>query len=91
MALIVVIQNTSNLAALSNYRYQVLVGDGTVERSKVLASGVITGHERAAGWQVLVRRLLDAETPDPPICFAPDQWEATLASLAAYEATIEPS
>jgi hypothetical protein len=60
MALIIVLQNVSNLAPVSDYKYQVLVGDGTVERSKVLTAGTLRRHERADGWVALVRQFLDA-------------------------------
>lgn len=63
MALILTLVNVSNLADVSDYRYAVLVGDGTPERSTPLAHGTIVGHRRAEGWQVLVRKLLEAE-PD---------------------------
>lgn len=59
MALIVVLTNKSNLAPVSDYNYQVLVGDGTMERSRVLAAGRITKHRRSDGWQALVKRVLD--------------------------------
>lgn len=59
MALIVVLKNISALAPVSNYSYRVLVGDGTVERSKTLATGVLRHHERADGWVALLRQLLD--------------------------------
>ena len=59
MALIIVLHNISNLAQVSDYRYQVLVGDGTAERSKVLAAGTVLRHERADGYKALLRALLD--------------------------------
>ena len=59
MALILVIQNVSNLAEVSDYNYQVLVGDGTPSRSKVITSGTITQHARNKGWKVLAQRVLD--------------------------------
>lgn len=58
MALIVVLQNISELAAISDYRYEVLVGDGS-PRSKVIARGTVCGHKRADGWKALVQQLLD--------------------------------
>lgn len=66
MSLIVVLTNTSLCAPVSNYNYEVLVGDGSVARSKTIAKGKIEGHARADGWQALVQRLLDneQETPD---------------------------
>lgn len=59
MSLIVVLQNISDLAPTSDYRYQVLVGDGG-PRSKVLEVGLVKGHSRADGWQALVQRFLTA-------------------------------
>jgi hypothetical protein len=58
MALILIFTNKSDLAPISNYNYEVLVGDGTPERSKIIVSGAIMGHPRADGWQALVERLL---------------------------------
>ena len=61
MSLIIVIQNMSGLAPVSDYRYQVLVGDGTVKGSKILAAGELKGHMRTDGWPALVQKLLDDE------------------------------
>lgn len=61
MALIVVLRNVTQLAPVSDYDYEVLLGDGTPGGSKVLASGTVTGHKRTRGWQALVQRLLDAQ------------------------------
>ena len=65
MSLILVIHNVSAdvsaLAPISDYRYQVLVGDGTLDGSCTLALGMITGHRRADGWQKLVSLLLEKE------------------------------
>ncbi len=58
MALIVVIQNLSQIAPVSDYRYEVLVGDGSI-RSKTIAKGEIKAHTRDDGWKALVQRLLD--------------------------------
>lgn len=59
MALIVVLTNISQLASVSDYNYEVLVGDGTVARSNVIAKGQVLQHRREDGWQVLVQRVLD--------------------------------
>jgi hypothetical protein len=59
MSLIVVLTNKSNLAPVSDYNYQVLVGDGTPARSTLVASGEIRGHERIDGWKKLVQRVID--------------------------------
>lgn len=61
MALIIALVNTSNLAPVSNYNYEVLVGDGTASRSKVIARGSVEGHIREEGWQKLVQKMLDKE------------------------------
>jgi hypothetical protein len=49
MALIVVFVNQSELAPVSNYKVQVLVGDGTAEHSKMLYVGKVEKHRRADG------------------------------------------
>lgn len=70
MALILILTNVSNLAPVSDYNYEVLVGDGSPERSKVLEQGFIGSHERAEGWRALVQRVLtddiidDGKIPD---------------------------
>jgi len=58
MALIVVIQNISELAPVSDYRFEVLVGDGTDANSKVITSGKVFGHTRSDGWRQLVSQVL---------------------------------
>ena len=65
MALILVFVNKSNLAPVSDYDVQVLVGDGTPARSKTIAAGRIVGHTRADGWEILVRRFLDETRQEP--------------------------
>lgn len=59
MALMVIIQNMSQLAETSDYKYEVLVGDGTPARSISLAEGAILAHNRADGWKALVKRVID--------------------------------
>jgi len=61
MALIVVIQNISNLAPTSDYTYEVLVGDGTERGSHRITGGRVNGHVRADGWIPLVQKVLDVE------------------------------
>lgn len=61
MSLILVITNTSRLTPVSDYSYEVLIGDGTSERSKCIAAGTIAAHTRADGWKTLVQRLLDQD------------------------------
>lgn len=58
MALIIVMQNISDLADVSDYRYEVLIGDGTSERSKVIAAGKLEGHARVDGWKALLSQLV---------------------------------
>lgn len=58
MALILVFVNTSNLAPISDYNVQVLVGDGTPARSHTINQGVVKGHCRADGWEKLVRTYM---------------------------------
>lgn len=73
MALILVLVNRSNLAPVSDYDYEVMVGDGTPARSKTIARGIVTGHERAAGWEALVQKLLKGV----PQCSTSDQTSET--------------
>ena len=62
MSLIIVLQNVSDLAPVSDYRYRVLVGDGG-PRSRVLETGTVTNHIRAEGWDALLRQLLLQRKP----------------------------
>ena len=62
MSLIIVLTNKSNLAPVSDYKYQVLVGDGTPEGSHTIAAGVVKGHRRDEGWKKLVEMLLEKES-----------------------------
>lgn len=62
MALIVIVTNKSKLAPVSDYNYEVLVGDGTRERSQVIAKGEVLQHLRSEGWKALVERVLEKET-----------------------------
>lgn len=59
MALILILQNVTNLAPVSDYKVEVLVGDGTPDRSTCLYRGIVTAHTRDDGWKALVQRLLD--------------------------------
>lgn len=63
MALIVVATNKTGLAPISDYNFEVLVGDGSPERSHTIAHGSIEGHARADGWKALIARILK-EAPD---------------------------
>lgn len=57
MSLVVRIRNVSDLADVSDYVYDVLVGGDT--HHKVLAVGEVIGHRRSDGWKALVQRVLD--------------------------------
>lgn len=59
MALILVFQNISDLAEVSDYKFEVLVGDGTPSRSRTIDSGYVRGHTRSEPYDVLVRKLID--------------------------------
>lgn len=59
MALIVVLTNKSNLAPVSDYDFEVLVGDGTTSGSMVIARGKVEGHRRDDGWKKLLQRMLE--------------------------------
>lgn len=52
------IRNISNMKAVSNYEYKVMVSmaDGGI---KIIAEGTIDKHLREKGWRVLVQRVLD--------------------------------
>ncbi len=64
MALILVFVNKSDLAPISDYKVEVLVGDGTPARSTVIAAGSVKDHERSLGWKVLVERFLSEHPGD---------------------------
>ena len=59
MALIIIIENRSDLAAVSDYSYIVRVGDGTARGSREIVSGMVEKHTRADGWKPLVQRVLN--------------------------------
>lgn len=65
MALIITIVNVSDLADVSDYKVAVLVGDGTVERSKLLYETRINGHRRADGWEMLLQRFVSHLPVEP--------------------------
>ncbi len=58
MSLIIVATNISKLAPISDYNYEVLVGDGTIKGSSIITNGKIIGHKRDDGWKALVERIL---------------------------------
>ena len=51
--LILHIRNTTELAPVSDYEYEVLVN------TRVIASGAVEGHTRADGWAELVRKVIE--------------------------------
>ena len=51
MALIVVFENKSNLADVSDYRVRVFVND------HLLSDTPLKGHKRADGWEALVKQF----------------------------------
>lgn len=54
--LAVTFRNISDLADVSDYEYEVLVGGGG--RTWLITTGHVRGHRRADGWEVLVKKLL---------------------------------
>ena len=67
MSLIITLQNVSELAPISDYYYQVLVGDGG-PRSRVLESGMVKSHHRSNGWEALVRLWLHSREKGSTKC-----------------------
>lgn len=66
MALIIVIQNVTELREISDYKYEVLV---TVRNAvtgaigeRAIAAGEVKQHPRIEGWEALLQRLLDQRT-----------------------------
>lgn len=59
MSLIVVATNKSALAPVSDYNYEVLIGDGTRAGSYTITCGEIKSHTRSDGWKKLIQRILD--------------------------------
>lgn len=59
MALVIIIQNKTKLAPVSDYDYSVRIGDGTRMGSKIIAEGEVIGHIRDDGWKALAQRVLD--------------------------------
>lgn len=55
--LIIKVQNITDLALVSDYRYEVLVN------LEVIASGEVQGHVRADGWAELVRKVTNQHLP----------------------------
>lgn len=60
MALILVFHNDSTGGETdANYNVEVMIGDGTAERTRTIAKGRVEGHDRGDGWEALTRRFLD--------------------------------
>lgn len=55
-------RNISNLAEVSDYEYQVLIGGEKAVR--VIEQGVVQGHIRSDGWEKLVRKFLEERIVD---------------------------
>jgi hypothetical protein len=58
MALIVVLQNMSNLTPISDYKAEVYVNDLPIWR------GEVKEHKREEGWTVLVKKLVQVASKD---------------------------
>ena len=58
MSLIIVLRNKSSLAPVSDYDYEVMVGDGTPARSTSLEHGEVIGHKRDEGWEMLMEHFM---------------------------------
>ena len=63
MALIIVLKNVSNLAPVSDYKYQVLIGDGG-PMSNIIETGKVIGHDRSKGWEELVKAFMEERVKD---------------------------
>ena len=59
MALIIAFVNKTNLSPISNYDYQIMIGDGSVERTTIIESGKVLNHTRDDGWVKLVELMLE--------------------------------
>lgn len=63
MALIIVIQNVTELAEVSDYKYEVLVTARNIATGQIserpIAAGEVKRHPRVEGWEALLRRLLE--------------------------------
>lgn len=59
MALIVVIQNMSNAAPVSDYAVEVRIN------REVLGEAIVTGHRRADGWLALLARVVETLQAQP--------------------------
>ena len=62
MSLIVVLRNVSKLAPVSDYEYQVLIGDGSPD-SRLMETGKVFNHVRANGWDQLIRLFVSHRVP----------------------------
>lgn len=64
MSLIIVLRNKSSLTPISDYEYEVMVGDGTKLGSKTLEHGEVIGHRRENGWEALIELFMDERRKD---------------------------
>jgi hypothetical protein len=56
--LVVTLHNTSDLADVSDYHFEVWVTTATGKK-RLVEVGDVVGHVRADGWKALVQRVLD--------------------------------
>lgn len=54
--LAITFRNISNLAEISDYEYTVLIGGG--DRTRVLETGLVRGHRRKDGWEILIEHFM---------------------------------
>jgi len=93
MSLIIALHNISRLADVSDYEYQVLVGDCSTERSQTLETGYVRGHRRVDGWAALVAKFVHSREVKPMKCPEYEDWrrsfdsnhEASMALMRAYK------
>lgn len=64
--LIILFSKVSEGDIVAAYRYEVLTGDGTPERTDVIHTGIIHEYPRTDGWTHLVERLLQSVELGPP-------------------------
>lgn len=95
MSLIIVIQNVTELAEVSDYKYQVLVTTRNTVTGEIgerpIAAGDVKQHPRIDGWEALVRRLLEQRSDARPLAdwiadignSAPDRFLRVLGTLTA--------
>jgi len=67
MALILTFVNQSSLAEISDYRVEVLVGNGSTQGSHLITRGRVMGHRRRDGWRALVQQFLDKSAAEEEV------------------------